>query len=176
MDMDTALPALAAQMTGRLSALLFVTALLAPAVSGRASRRSAGFFLAFITAHTAHYAAVVWFAVANGGRDLFPGGRSLQDVGGWLTVLGLFAFFYVLAFIGLAARRAGLAAGRWLRGADRMATILIGLQFVATYAPLVTRSLWFVAPTALLFIALVAYAFGDKVRRLPCPTSASGVG
>jgi hypothetical protein len=39
----------------------------------------------------------------TGGHRLFPGGRSLHDVGGWRTVVGIYAAFAGLAASGRAA-------------------------------------------------------------------------
>jgi len=166
--MEPALSVLTVQMTGRFSALLFAAALLIPTVSAQGARRAAELFVAFVAAQTAHFAAVLWFAIVNDGQDIFPSSRSMQEAGGWPTVLGICAFFYALAFVALAARQAGSAAGGRLRRADGIATTIIGLMFLITYVPLITTSLWFAVPAALVLAGLIAYAFGDSVRRLPC--------
>lgn len=42
-------------------------------------------------ASAAHFVAVSRFAHATNGGNLFPGGRSLDDMGGWPTVLAVYA-------------------------------------------------------------------------------------
>jgi hypothetical protein len=146
--------------TGRLSTAVFIAALLASG-AGRLGLRS---WLAFVAAQTVHFAAVLWFGIANGGRDLFPDGRSLGDAGGWPALLGIFAFFYILAFPVLTARRAGPDAGPRLRLAGRGATTLIGLIFLATYVPLIGGSMLFAMP-----VVVVSGALGAYLARPRCP-------
>ena len=57
-----------------------------------------------MVAHVVHFAAVTRYAVLSGGHDLFPGGRDLDDVGGWPTVAGIFTGFAGMAAIGWAGR------------------------------------------------------------------------
>lgn len=147
--------------TGRLSATVFVFALLA---AGGGSRRALAFWWAFLCAHTVHFAVVAWFAVANGGRGLFPGGRSLEEAGGWPILLASAAVFYGLALTALAARRADAAAGRWLRIAGTTATTCIGLMFLATYVPLVATSTYFILPVMAIGGALSFYLVRGVVR------------
>lgn len=152
--------------TGRLSAVVFVIALLG-AGSGR---RAVASWLAFLAAHTVHFLAVLWFALLNSGRDLFPGGTSFEQAGGWPTVLASLAVFYSLASIVLAARRAGPAAGRYLRRAGLAATIAIGAMFLATYGPLVAQSTLFALPVAVIAGALglhLARTIGQARARPP---------
>ena len=101
----------AVQLTARTSALLFAGAQAASALGPRAERASRLLYLAFMAAHAVHFTVVARYAVVNGGRDLFPGGRSLNDVGGWPTVAGIYTFFSGLAVTGWAAG-APRAAGR----------------------------------------------------------------
>ena len=60
-----------------------------------------------MVAHAVHFVAVTRYAVRTGGRTFFPGGRSLQDVGGWRTVAGIYG-----AFAGLALTGSGSASAR----------------------------------------------------------------
>lgn len=146
--------------TGRLSATVFVFALL---VAG-GSRRALALWWTFLGAHTVHFAVVAWFAVANGGRGLFPGGRSLEEAGGWPTVLASAALFYSLALTALAARRAGVASSRWLRIAGSTATTCIGLMFLATYVPLVATSTFFILPAAAITGAMSFHLMRSRWR------------
>ena len=74
----------AVQLTARTSALLFAAAQATSALGPRAAQASRTLYVAFMAAHAVHFAVVARYAVVNGGRDLFPGGRSLHDVG-WLA-------------------------------------------------------------------------------------------
>jgi len=91
------------RLTARGSALLFAAAQAMPAFGPRAASASRPLYLGFMVAHAVHFTVVARYAKATGGRDLFPGGRSLNDVGGWPTVAGIYTFFAGLAFTGWAA-------------------------------------------------------------------------
>lgn len=145
---------LALSSTARVSAVLFALSLLVPALSRERGGRSGRLQLAFIVAQTLHFAFVTWLASVSGGAGMFPGGRSVAEVGGWPVVLAIFVLFYAVALIAFFARRAGAARAR-LRAAGRLATAFIGFMFVATYLPLVARSGWY-ALLALLVTAAVA--------------------
>lgn len=152
--------------TGRVSAAMFVLALL----GAGAAERAVALWWAFLGGHTAHFVAVAWFAIVNEGRDLFPGGRSFEDAGGWPTVLGAVALFYALALAGLAERRSGPAAGRWSRMAGLAATVVIGLMFLAVYIPMIASSAFFAMPSMAVMGALGAYlahAAQQRRKRLP---------
>lgn len=148
-------------VTGRISAALFVVALLGAAVH----RHALKVWMAFLAIHTVHFAAVLWFAVANEGRDLFPGGTSLVEAGGWPVVLGSAVLFYALALTVLLALRKERRAGRWLSWAGAAATTLIGFEFLAVYVPLVPASPVFALSVAALVVALGFYL----VRTIPQP-------
>jgi hypothetical protein len=147
----------AVRWTGRASALLFVAALAVPALRRRTVRCGADLFLLFVVAHTVHYAVVASYAIAVPNAALFPGDRDLAAVGGWPTVFGLITTFYVPALLGLAARRAGGASRPWLRNADRASTLFIGFMFVATYVPLLERSMAYAFPMAMVLAGLLLY-------------------
>ena len=166
--MDTSQLDLAVHWTARLSAVLFAIALASPAWSTRVSRGSRDLYTAFILAHTAHFFFVAWLANATAGQNMFPGGRSVDDVGGWPTVLAIFAFFYALAFVGLVARRAGPNAGHGLRVANRVTTICLAILFVITYVGLIPQSPWYAVPAGLITAGLVIDAFGGIIRRSRC--------
>ena len=91
------------RLTARASALLFAAAQGSSALKP-AQRASRPLYVAFMVAHAVHIVAVTRYAVRTGGRNLFPGGRSLQDVGGWRTVAGIYG-----AFAGLALTACGQA-------------------------------------------------------------------
>jgi hypothetical protein len=140
-------------MTGRLSAAVFVLALLGAALRWR----PVPLWLTFLGVHTVHFAVVLLFAVANQGRNLFPGGTSLDEAGGWGVLLGSGTLFYALALTSLACLRAGQRAKRWLRIAGPLAATLIALMFAATYLPLVPVSPFFMLPVAAIGAALGLY-------------------
>ena len=140
-------------VTGRLSATLFVAALCGAVLPWRAVQLWVG----FLSAHTIHFAAVLSFAILNKGRDLFPGGMSLADAGGWPALAASATFFYSLAVTNLVSMRRGPRAGRWLRLAGPIAASLIGSMFLATYMPLVGISAFFAIPVLAVSAALVTY-------------------
>lgn len=160
----------AVHWTARLSALLFAAALVAPSLfrepDGR--RRSQLAFVAFLAAHTVHFASVLALISETGGNKMFPGGRDVADVGGMPAVFGIFAFFYLLATLALLERRAGPRAGTTLRLAGRCSTAFIGYMFVSTYIPLVERSPWYALPAALIATAVLLDLFAERVRHLRC--------
>jgi hypothetical protein len=165
---------IAVHWTARLSAVLFAAALAAPALYNLSARRSQSLYLGFILAHTIHFSFVVWLAKVTGGENMFPGGRSVGDAGGWPAVFGVFAFFYALAFVGLAARRAGPRARLGLRAAGRFSTAFIGFMFVSTYMPLIARSRWYALPAALVVAGVAVDMLGGRIRRLRCLGGAAG--
>ena len=123
----------AVRLTARTSALLFAGAQVTSALGPRAARASRPLYLGFMAAHAVHFMVVSRFAIITGGRNLFPGGRSMHDVGGWATVLGIFAFFAGLAATGWAAGSPAAASRRGLRVAGRVATRVMGAMFVSPY-------------------------------------------
>jgi AcrR family transcriptional regulator len=133
------------QLTARLSALLFAGALAVPVLTGRPAR---ALYPAFLIAHTVHFGFVAALAVVGGGAGLFPGGRSLEDVGGWPTLAAIATLFYAAALGGLARGPSG-----WRRG-GHAAAAFIGFMFVATYLPLVERSAWYALPAAIVTLAV----------------------
>lgn len=166
--MDTSQLDLALHWTARLSAILFAITLASPAWSTRALRGSRQLYLAFMLAHTAHFVFVVRLAQATAGENMFPGGRSVDDVGGWPTVFGIMSFFYALAIVGLIARRAGSTPGHRLRLANRIATTMIGFMFIVTYVQLTFQSSWFALLGILVTVGVLIDTFGEKVRRWRC--------
>lgn len=154
--MSTAALHRAVRLTARGSGLLFAGAQATFALGPRAERASQPLYLAFLAAHAAHFVAVSRYAKATGGRALFPGGRDLDQVGGWPTVLGIYAVFAALALTGQAAV-SSLAAHRPRLGlAGRLATGLIGAMFAGTYLGQLARSRWFVVPAAIIGTSVAA--------------------
>ena len=88
---------LSVRLTARASALLFAAAQAAPALGSNIGRASRPLYLGFIAAHATHFTLVARYAHVNGVRNLFPGGRNMNEVGGWPTVLTLYALFAGLA-------------------------------------------------------------------------------
>jgi hypothetical protein len=121
------------RLTARSSALLFAAAQATSTVRP-VQRASRPLYAAFLVAHAAHFTAVARYAVLTGGRHLFPGGRSLADVGGWPTMAGIFVAFSGLAVTGWLAKAPTLAAAHtWLPAAGRAATGLIAAMFASVY-------------------------------------------
>ena len=101
--MTTARVYRAVRLTARGSALLFAGAQAASALGPRAAPASRRLYLAFMAVHAIHFTVVSTYARINGGRDLFPGGRSLSQAGGWRTVVSIYTLFAGLALTGWAA-------------------------------------------------------------------------
>ena len=121
------------RLTARSSALLFAGSALATATGGQAAQAAARpLYLGFLLAHATHFAAVARYAVRTDGRDLFPGGRSLQDVGGWSSVLSIYSLFASLALAGWPVSGGGVRGP--LRVVGLGATGAIGVLFAGTYA------------------------------------------
>lgn len=123
----------AVRLTARASAILFAAAQVTSALGLPTARASRPLYLAFMAAHAMHFTVVSRYAIANGGRDLFPGGRSMNDVGGWPTVLGIYTFFAGLALTGWITGRPAASSRPGMRVAGRAAKGLIGVMFVRTY-------------------------------------------
>jgi hypothetical protein len=112
-------------------------------------------YLGFMAAHAAHFAIVARYAKVTGGRALFPGGRNMNDVGGWPTVAAIYTVFAGLALTGLAASGAQ-ATNRGARIASRVATGIIGAMFVGTYVGQLPHSAWNAVPAGIVGAAVAA--------------------
>src|SRR4051795_4914901 len=88
------------RLTARGSGLLFAGAQATSALGPKAVRASRSLYIAFRVAHAVHFVAVSRYAIATSGRGLSPGGRSMADVGGWPTVVGISTLFAGLALTG----------------------------------------------------------------------------
>jgi hypothetical protein len=109
-----------------------------------------------MAAHAAHFTLVARYARVTGGRGLFPGGRSMNDVGGWPTVAGIYTFFAGLAFTGWATGAPAAMSNHRMRLAGRTATGLIGAMFVGTYIGQFSQSRWYAMPATLVGTAVIA--------------------
>jgi uncharacterized membrane protein YeaQ/YmgE (transglycosylase-associated protein family) len=146
----------AVRLTARASALLFAAAQASQAMGSRAAVARQPLYLAFMTAHATHFAVVARYAKATGGRGLFPGGRNLQDVGGWLTVAAIYTFFAGLAGTGWAAGTPAVRNTPGLGIAGHVATTIIGAMFTGTYLGQLPRSTWYAVPAAVVGAAVLA--------------------
>jgi hypothetical protein len=113
-----------------------------------------------MAAHAVHFAVVARYAKVNRGRDLFPGGRNMNEVGGWPAVLGIFTSF------------AGLAVSGWVAGAPQprhalgqAATGVIAAMFVGVYLGQVTQSRWYAVPATAVAAAATANVLAQRRRR-----------
>ena len=134
------------RLTARSSALLFAAAQATPALEGALRGRRGRLYLGFMAAHAAHFTVVARYAKVTGGRGLFPGGRSMKDVGGWPTVAGIYTFFAGLAVTGWATGGPAAMSKHRMRVAGRTATGLIGAMFFGTYIGQVSQSRWYALP------------------------------
>ena len=154
------------QLTARCSALLFAAAQAASALGPRAGRAPTFLYAAFMAAHAGHLTAVATYAEVNGGRDLFPGGRSMNDVGGWPTVAAIYTLFSALAVTGWAAgtRR---APGQPSHGVIGQAALwVMAAMFVGAYVGQLPRSRWYAVPATAVAGAMTANAWARRLRRL----------
>ena len=163
--MSTARVYRAVQLTARRSALLFAAAQATSALGPRAGRAPRLLYLAFMAAHAVHFTVVARYAVVNGGRDLFPGGRSLNDVGGWPTVAGIYTFFAGLAITGWVARRA--TSGRPARAARRRTGghRAHGRDVRRRLLGQLPRSRWYALPATAVAGAVTANVVAERVTR-----------
>ena len=154
------------QLTARSSALLFGAAQAASALGPRTGRAPTFLYLAFMAAHAGHFTAVAAYARVNGGRDMFPGGRSMNDVGGWPTVAAIYTLFSALAVTGSAAgtRR---APGQPSHGVIGQAAMwVMAAMFAGAYVGQLPRSRWYAVPATAVAGAMTANAWARRLRRL----------
>ena len=143
------------RLTARASGLLFAGALATRAARPGRDKTAQQLYIAFAATHLVHFAVVARYAMATGGRNLFPGWRHLDDVGGWPTVLTIYALFGGLVVTG---REAVGSAGPGGRTATMgyAASGLIGTMFVGTYLGQLRRSYWFAVPATVVGAAVTA--------------------
>ena len=154
----------AVQLTARTSALLFAAAQASSALGPRTGRAQQPLYLAFLATHAVHFTVVARYAVVNGGRDLFPGGRSLNDVGGWATVAGIYTFFAGLAVAGWAAAAPPAAGRSAMRIIGQAATWLIAAMFIGVYGGQLRRSRWYAVPATAVAGAVAASVVRQRIR------------
>lgn len=153
------------RLTARASALLFAASQATAALDPASRRLSRPLYLAFMTAHATHFAAVTRYAVLTGGSQLFPGGRGLSDVGGWPTLFGSYGAFAGLTLAGLAAQTPGRNGdGSQSAVPHRGTSGVIAAMFVGTYAGQMRRS-----PAYGLLAGIVAAPTAARVLGLRLP-------
>jgi hypothetical protein len=146
----------AVRVTARSSAMLFAASQATQALGPRAAHAWRPLYLGFMAAHATHFAVVVRYAKITGGRGLFPGGRNLNDVGGWPTVAAIYTIFASLAATGWAGGASRSTSGRRVGIAGRVATGTIGAMFAGTYLGQLPRSGWNAVPAAIVASAVLA--------------------
>ena len=165
----------AIRITARSSAMLFAAAQTAQALGPSTARAWRPLYLGFMAAHATHFTLVARYARITGGRALFPGGRNLNDVGGWPTMAAIYALFAGLAATGWAAGAAPATNSRRLHRAGRVTTGLIGAMFAGTYLGQLPRSGWNAVPAAIVAAAVVAPLAAGRTRIHPSLASARWV-
>ena len=146
------------RLTARSSGVLFAAAQAVSAVSAmtRHSGRSPRvLYLGFLMAHAAHFTAVTRYAILTGGR-LFPGGRDLDDVGGWPTVMTIYTVFAALALTGARAIVPAHPNPRRHSVAGSISVSLVAAMFSGTYLGQLPQSRWFAAPAMAISTSTVA--------------------
>jgi hypothetical protein len=142
------------RLTARTSAVLFTSAQIAQALRRPTPSAWRPLYLAFVAAHAVHFGFVARFAQRTRGQALFPGGRNMHDVGGWTTVLGIYALFLILATVGWMAAPADPHQSRGPGGVA--ATTLIGAMFVSFYLQQISRSPRHAVPGTIIAAAVLA--------------------
>jgi hypothetical protein len=144
------------RVTARLSAAAFAAALIVFASRGfhrRRVHRAVHFLVAFILAHTIHFLAVVWLAVATQGENI-------QVRGGWVAALIVAGLFYASAFAVMRAWN-GLASGRALSSGERLAAYgcvaVIALVFLNSYVARVASLPIYWLPTIGMIASVIDY-------------------
>jgi hypothetical protein len=153
------------RVTARISAAAFATALIVFASSGlhrRHIRRAVHFLIAFVLAHTIHFLAVAWLAMATQGENI-------QARGGWAVALPAAALFYASAFGVLRAWNA-FASGRAVSNGERLAAYggvaVIALVFLNSYVARVATLPVYWFPTIGMIVIVAGYFVRARRRRL----------
>jgi uncharacterized membrane protein YeaQ/YmgE (transglycosylase-associated protein family) len=169
----------AVRLTARSSAMLFAAAQAMRVLGPRAAQAWRPLYLGFMAAHATHFTVVARYAKITGGRGLFPGGRNLNDVGGWPTVATIYTLFAGLAATGWAAGASESTERRRVGIAGRVATGTIGAMFAGTYLGQLPRSGWNAVPAAIVASAVLASLLTHGARGRagihPSPASARWV-
>lgn len=155
----------AVHLTARASAVFFAGSQATAALGPPAARASRLLYLAFMAAHVTHFTVVARYAKVTGGRNLFPGGRDMDEVGGWATVVGIYTFFASLAITGWvtgAPRSTGETSARAIGHAARW---LIAAMFVGVYLGQLPRSRWYAVPASALAGAVAANVLAQRLTQ-----------
>jgi hypothetical protein len=147
------------RLTARASGLLFAASEATDAFGAPARPVARRLYVAFAAAHGVHFVAVTRYAAITGGRNLFPGGRHLGDVGGWPTVLPIYGLFVGLVALGGVNFTTYQPPRRAITVAGHVATELIGALFIGTYLGQTARSPWFAVPAATIGASVAARLF-----------------
>jgi hypothetical protein len=129
-------------------------------------------YLGFVATHAAHFTAVARYAAMTSGRNLFPGGRDMHDVGGWRTVAGIYAFFFALASTAWTAPRRADRPG--IRRAGSAATGLLGAMFASFYLGQIPRSRWNALPATIISAAVLTNIAAAHQARQHAPAERRG--
>jgi hypothetical protein len=156
----------AVRLTARGSAVLFAAAEATHALRPRADRPTRRLYVGFLVTHAVHFFVVAEYAIVTKGRNLFPGRRSLDAVGGWPVVAGIYIAFAALALTGWPARP-NSPVGLRLRVASSVARALIGTLFVGTYLGQLRQSRWYAVPAVMVGAAVIAKPLVGPATRLP---------
>jgi hypothetical protein len=156
----------AVRLTGRGSAVLFAAAEATHALGPRAGRATRRLYVGFLVTHAVHFVVVAEYAIVTKGRNLFPGRRSLDAVGGWPTVAGIYTAFAGVALAGWPAGP-GSPGGLRLRLAGSVARALIGALFVGTYLGQLRQSRWYAVPAVMVGAAVIAQPLVGPATRRP---------
>lgn len=166
--MNTASVHRAVRVTGRTSAVLFAAAQFSQALRLPSVGAWRPLYLGFVATHAVHFTAVTRYAAMTNGRNLFPGGRDMNDVGGWPTVLGIYALFFALASTAWAGPGRAGRVRPGVRRAGSAATGLLGAMFASFYLGQVPRSRWNALPATIIGAAVLTNIAAAHQRPPAC--------
>jgi hypothetical protein len=154
------------RLTARVSAAAFAGALILFAAGYQHDQRrlflGTRLFAAFIVAHTIHFWAVAWLAVASGGENI-------RERGGWTVVLTVALLFYTAVFLVLRAwRYAALrhASSGSLHVTADVAVVAIAVVFLTSYLARVQRMPVYWLPAICLAGIVALYFVRTRVAAL----------
>ena len=153
--MNTAAVHRAVRVTGRTSAVLFAAAQFSQALRLPSVGAWRPLYLGFVATHAVHFTAVTRYAAMTNGRNLFPGGRDMNDVGGWPTVLGIYALFFALASTAWAGSSRAGRVQPGVRRAGSAANGLLGAMFASFYLGQIPQSRWNALPATIIGAAVL---------------------
>jgi hypothetical protein len=168
--MDQALIETIVRVTVRLSAVVFLMALMFFAIGARSQRglvHARRFFAAFIAVHTVHFAAVSSLAAVTASANI-------DDRGGWPVAIVVATLFYASAFAILGSWR-GAAAGRGSTASSRfgsgLGVLFIAAVFLNSYIARVERMPVYWIPTVIMVVVVGLYLV--RVPRSSAPRTSS---